>query len=298
MKKMKIWLEAFRLRTLPLSLSGILLGSFIALYEGYWNTGIFILSLSTTLFFQILSNLSNDLGDHLKGTDNENRVGPMRSTQSGAITAAQMKNAVRLFVVLSFLSAGILIFLASKNLSNQAIVIYILLGIGCVLAALFYTLGKKAYVYNGLGDIFVFIFFGLVSVLGVYGLYTSNFSWQVVPAACGIGFLSTAVLNLNNLRDHENDKTARKRTVIVKMGFEKGKIYHSALLLASCFCFMHLSLYLGGFTPIALVLTIPLLFHLKRVLDTKNPRDLDPELKKVALNTFFIAIAMSILMNL
>jgi 1,4-dihydroxy-2-naphthoate octaprenyltransferase len=299
MDKMKIWLEAFRLRTLPLSLSGIILGSFIALHDGYWNTGIFVFSLTTTLFFQILSNLSNDLGDHLKGTDNENRVGPMRSTQSGAISAKQMTNAVKVFVILSFLSSSILIYLASTILSTQAIWIYIFLGIASVLAALLYTLGKKAYGYNGLGDIFVFIFFGLVSVLGVYGLYSSTFNWEVVPAACGIGLLSTAVLNLNNLRDHENDKVAGKRTVVVKMGFARGKDYHTALILLASASFSYfVILNTGTFTAIALVFFVPLILHLKRVKENENARDLDPELKKVALTTFFLAIALSILMNL
>jgi 1,4-dihydroxy-2-naphthoate octaprenyltransferase len=299
MHKMKIWLEAFRLRTLPLSLSGIILGSFIALHDGFWSTGIFIFSLLTTLFFQILSNLSNDLGDHLKGTDNENRVGPMRSTQSGAISAKQMTNAVKVFVVLSFLSAGILIYLSSAILSTQAIWIYIFLGIASVLAALLYTLGKKAYGYNGLGDIFVFVFFGLVSVLGVYGLYSSSFSWMNVPAACGIGLLSAAVLNLNNLRDHENDKVAGKRTVVVKMGFAKGKNYHFGLIIAAAACFSYfVILHTGTFTAIALVFFVPLILHLKRVKENENARDLDPELKKVALSTFFIAVALSVLMNL
>lgn len=296
---MKIWLEAFRLRTLPLSLSGIFLGTFIALHDGFWNTGIFVFSLTTTLFFQVLSNLSNDLGDYLKGTDNENRLGPMRSTQSGAITASQMKNAVRLFVLLSSISAGTLIFVASQNLSNQAIWLYVILGVACVLAALLYTLGKKAYGYNGLGDLFVFIFFGLVSVIGVYGLYSSSFSWQLVPAACGIGLLSTAVLNLNNLRDHENDKESGKRTMVVKMGFIKGKEYHTALILAAAICFsFYVILNTGTFTALALVFFAPLLLHLKRVRENENARDLDPELKKVAITTFLIAIALSILMNL
>lgn len=298
MKKFKIWLEAFRLRTLPLSLSGIILGSFIAFHDGHWNTGIFIFSLITTLFFQILSNLSNDLGDHLKGTDNENRVGPMRATQSGAISAKEMTHAVRLLAFLSLLSAGILIYFSSTILSTQAIWVYVFLGVASVLAALLYTLGKRAYGYNGLGDLFVFIFFGLVSVMGVYGLYTSQFSWHVLPPACGIGFLSMAVLNLNNLRDHENDKLANKRTVIVKLGFETGKIYHSFLIIGACFSFAYFTIQMGGYTPLILLLTVPLIFHLKRVLATKNPRDLDPELKKVALNTFFVAVLASILMNL
>ncbi len=298
MKKIKSWLKAFRLRTLPLSMSGIVIGSLIALKMGYWNTGIFILSISTTLFLQVLSNLANDLGDYLKGTDNADRVGPVRATQSGEITAKEMKVAVGLFAFFSLLSSAALLFLAGSQMSANRIWTYIFLGIGAILAALFYTLGKKAYGYSGKGDVFVFIFFGLVSVIGVYGLYAPSIFWQIIPVAMGIGLLSVAVLNLNNMRDHENDKKVGKNTVVVKMGFANAKIYHSALILIACFCFAYCSIWFGGFSPLVIVLCVPLLFHLKRVLETEEPRLLDPELKKVALNTFAISLVFGILINL
>lgn len=298
MQNLKVWLGAFRLRTLPLSLSGIILGSAIANSLGYWNTPIFILSLFTTIFLQILSNLANDLGDYLKGTDNENRVGPMRATQSGEISATQMKKAVILFSILSAISAGLLIYISAREMSTTRIFIYIGLGISAVLAALLYTLGKKAYGYNGLGDLFVFIFFGLVSVIGVFGLYSPIFFWQILPPAIGVGLLSTAVLNLNNLRDWENDSQANKRTMVVKMGFEKARIYHSALILLACFAFMYTALWFGKNGIWLIFVLLPLLFHMKRVLEVKEPRLLDPELKKVALNTFAISIIFGLLMNL
>lgn len=298
MQNLKVWLGAFRLRTLPLSLSGIILGSAIANSLGYWNTPIFILSLFTTIFLQILSNLANDLGDYLKGTDNENRVGPMRATQSGEISATQMKKAVILFSILSAISAGLLIYISAKEMSTTRILIYIGLGIAAVLAALLYTLGKKAYGYNGLGDLFVFIFFGLVSVIGVFGLYSPIFFWQILPPAIGVGLLSTAVLNLNNLRDWENDSQANKRTMVVKMGFEKARIYHSALILLACFAFMYTALWFGKNGIWLIFVLLPLLFHMKRVLEVKEPRLLDPELKKVALNTFAISVIFGLLMNL
>ena len=166
MAKTTDWIGAFRLRTLPLSISGILVGSFIALYYNFWNSVVFTLALSTTLLFQILSNLANDLGDSMKGADNENRIGPMRSVQSGKISKSSMRNAVVITSALSFISAGFLIYFGTKNLSQQTIYIYIVLAIACVFAAITYTIGKKAYGYNGLGDLFVFIFFGLVSVIG------------------------------------------------------------------------------------------------------------------------------------
>ncbi len=297
MDKTKVWLKAMRLRTLPLSLSGIIVGSLIALKLDYWNALIFILSLFTTIFLQVLSNLANDLGDHLKGTDNEDRVGPKRTTQTGEISVSEMKKAVAFLSALSLIFAGLLIWVAGREMSSSRIWMYIFLGIGATLAALFYTLGKKAYGYSGKGDLFVFIFFGLVSVLGVYGLYAPFFYWQIVPVAVGVGLLSVAVLNLNNMRDHVNDKKSDKFTLVVKMGIHQAKIYHTALILLACFAFAFSSLMFGDLAPLSIIALIPLLFHLKRVLETDNEEDLDPELKKVALNTFAISLVFGILIN-
>ncbi|MEJ6492199.1 MAG: 1,4-dihydroxy-2-naphthoate octaprenyltransferase [Flavobacteriales bacterium] len=297
MDKTKVWLKAMRLRTLPLSLSGIIIGSLIALKLGYWNALIFILSLFTTIFLQVLSNLANDLGDHLKGTDNEDRVGPKRTTQTGEISVSEMKKAVTFLSALSLIFAGLLIWVAGREMSSSRIWTYIFLGIGATLAALFYTLGKKAYGYSGKGDLFVFIFFGLVSVLGVYGLYAPFFYWKIVPVAVGVGLLSVAVLNLNNMRDHINDKKSGKFTLVVKMGIEQAKIYHTALILIACFAFAFSSLMYGDLAPLSIIALIPLLFHLKRVLETDKEEDLDPELKKVALNTFAISLIFGILIN-
>ena len=297
MDKTKVWLKAMRLRTLPLSLSGIIIGSLIALKLGYWNALIFVLSLFTTIFLQVLSNLANDLGDHLKGTDNEDRVGPKRTTQTGEISVSEMKKAVTFLSALSLIFAGLLIWVAGREMSSSRIWTYIFLGIGATLAALFYTLGKKAYGYSGKGDLFVFIFFGLVSVLGVYGLYAPFFYWQIVPVAVGVGLLSVAVLNLNNMRDHINDKKSGKFTLVVKMGIEQAKIYHTALILIACFAFAFSSLMFGDLAPLSIIALIPLLFHLKRVLETDKEEDLDPELKKVALNTFAISLIFGILIN-
>ncbi len=297
MDKTKVWLKAMRLRTLPLSLSGIIVGSLIALKLDYWNALIFILSLFTTIFLQVLSNLANDLGDHLKGTDNEDRVGPKRTTQTGEISVSEMKKAVAFLSALSLIFAGLLIWVAGREMSSSRIWMYIFLGIGATLAALFYTLGKKAYGYSGKGDLFVFIFFGLVSVLGVYGLYAPFFYWQIVPVAVGVGLLSVAVLNLNNMRDHVNDKKSDKFTLVVKMGIHQAKIYHTALILLACFAFAFSSLMFGDLAPLSIIALIPLLFHLKRVLETDNEEDLDPELTKVALNTFAISLIFGILIN-
>jgi 1,4-dihydroxy-2-naphthoate octaprenyltransferase len=298
MNRVKIWLKAFRLRTLPLSLSGIILGSFAAKADGYWSTSIFLLSLLTTILFQVLSNLANDLGDFQKGTDNENRVGPARSTQTGEITPGQMQKAVLLFTVLSIVSTLALLNSAKDNLTADKILFYAILGAASIAAAIMYTMGKKAYGYNGLGDLMVFVFFGLVSFLGVYGLYAPKFELWNLWGAAGIGLLSTAVLNLNNLRDHENDAVANKRTMVVQMGFEKAKLYHISLILFASAAFtMFFSAY-SGWAFLPLLFCVPLFLHLEKVYKCEEPKLLDPELKKIALITFGIALSGAALISI
>lgn len=285
------WIGALRLRTLPLSISGILVGSFVAVFQGYWNPIIFTLALSTTLLFQILSNLANDLGDSLKGADNSERVGPMRAVQSGSISKDAMRSAVILTSILSFISAGLLIYFGTKNLSATSVYIYIGLAVASVFAAITYTIGKKAYGYNGLGDLFVFIFFGLVSVIGVYPLFSDTLSWILILPAITIGFLSTAVLNLNNLRDRENDEKVGKRTLVVKLGASNAKKYHYFLIItafSSWIVFLILTRNWLGF--ISLIPIILFIKHLLFVAKNTVPRELDSQLKIVALGTFFISI--------
>ncbi|MDF3027343.1 MAG: 1,4-dihydroxy-2-naphtoate prenyltransferase [Fluviicola sp.] len=285
------WISAFRLRTLPLSISGILVGSFVAVFQGYWNPVIFSLALTTTLLFQILSNLANDLGDSLKGADNSERVGPMRAVQSGSISKSAMKNAVILTSLLSFISAGLLIYFGTKNLSPASISIYIGLALASVFAAITYTIGKKAYGYNGLGDLFVFVFFGLVSVMGVYPLFSDRLSWILIFPAVTIGFLSTSVLNLNNMRDRENDEKVGKRTLVVKLGASNAKKYHFFLIIGafiSWVIFLILTKNWLGF--ISLLPGILFIKHLVFVSKNTVPKELDSQLKTVALGTFFISV--------
>lgn len=292
--KVKSWLEAFRLRTLPLSVSGIIMGSFIAKSKGYWNLSIFIFAILTTVLFQIVSNLANDLGDSLKGTDNENRVGPARTVQKGEISVNQMKTAVFMFSLFSLISAAYLIFISSKGMTLETIYIYVGLAIASVLAAVTYTIGKRAYGYFGFGDLFVFLFFGLVSVMGSFTLYSKSFDWDTIFPAITIGLLSTAVLNLNNMRDQVNDKISNKNTLVVKLGFNRAKFYHVGLIMIALTSFLaYFRFELKG-----LIFAIPfilLLMHLKKVVQVLDPKDFDPELKKVALSTFFLSVFFAIL---
>jgi len=299
MTKGQAWMKALRLRTLPLSLSGIILGSFIALKNEHWNGIIFTLAMLTTILFQILSNLANDLGDTLKGADNEGRIGPMRAVQSGVISPSEMKKAVILTSFLSLCTALPLVYLGTKNMSSDVLWFYVILTGLCIIAAITYTVGKKAYGYSGFGDIFVFIFFGLVSVLGVYTLYAKSFDWLNLLPATAIGLFSTAVLNLNNMRDQINDQKVGKRTLVVKIGPRNAKLYHSYLIIGgivSLAAFLYLTQNYLGF--IGLVPSIILIKHLQKVMLTTNPAEFDPELKKVALSTFAIAVLTSIFMNI
>jgi 1,4-dihydroxy-2-naphthoate octaprenyltransferase len=295
MTKTQAWIKALRLRTLPLSLSGIVLGSFIAKSDDYWDWKVFIFALSTTILFQIVSNLANDLGDSIKGTDNNERIGPMRSVQSGLISKKEMRNAVVFTSILSFISAAILIYFGTKGFTYAILWVYVGLAILCIIAAITYTVGKKAYGYNGLGDIMVFLFFGIVSVMGVYPLYAKEINWFLLLPASSIGLLSAAVLNLNNMRDRVNDAKSNKKTLVVMMGANAAKIYHALLIILALVC-MLIFLSKGTQTTafIGLIPFILLLLHVRKVLATKDPKEFDPELKKVALSTFAISVLTSI----
>jgi len=299
MNRFKTWVGAMRLRTLPLSLSGIIVGSALAGSLNHWDSWIFFAAISTTVLFQILSNLANDLGDSQKGADNEHRVGPARAVQSGEISMLAMKKGVVFFVFLSFISAAGLIYLSLPNLTNNLLIFYGLLAILCVIAAMLYTLSKSAYGYSGFGDIMVFLFFGFVSVLGVFSLYGLTFEWLTVLPAITIGCWSTAVLNLNNMRDVSNDKASGKRTMVVKMGYQRAKYYHVTLLFLGFISWLWFILVIGAvswsFLPeIALLPTFFIPVHLKYVFSAPEPRVLDSELKKLAFMTFFSALLFAI----
>lgn len=291
MTKKQAWVHALRLRTLPLSIAGILTGSAFAYHQHFWNAGVFSLALCTTLLFQIVSNLANDLGDTQKGADNENRVGPTRAVQSGVISQQAMKKAVIFTSVLSFISAALLIYFGSQALSLTAVYFYLGLALACILAAIMYTVGKKAYGYNGLGDLFVFIFFGLVSVVGVYPLFANKIDYLLFIPATTIGAFSAAVLNLNNMRDIENDRVVGKHTLVVKLGLQNAKKYHALLIISGTgawIAFLTLSQQWIGL--VSLLPSILLIKHLVFVNKNNTPKAFDPHLKTVALSTFFTSI--------
>lgn len=291
----KYWIKAARLRTLPLAFSCIITGAALAVQQDKFNLSIFLLALLTTLLLQILSNYANDYGDAVSGKDT-NRIGEQRMVASGKIAPKQMKKAVILFSVLSFLSGLTLIFLSFENYLN--ILLFIGLGLAAIWAAIKYTAGKNPYGYSGYGDIFVFIFFGLVGVLGSVYLYTISFVWQNIFPAIAMGCLATAVLTLNNLRDVKNDAATGKRTSIVKMGFEQGKGYFAILIIVSMVSMIAFAL-LSHFENrqyIFLIAMILLSNIIKKVLNTNQAEQMDPFLKQTALATFFLSILFFVAM--
>lgn len=299
MTNMVSWFRAFRLRTLPLSFSSIILGSLLALWKGSFYVEILIGALITTLFLQILSNLANDYGDYKNGLDNDNRKGPERSVQSGEISLKAMRNAIILCSILAFASGLWLLKAASKNIDFGTLIIFLSIGILAILAALKYTIGKKPYGYRGMGDIAVFLFFGLTGVAGTYFLHTNNLSWEEFLPAISIGLLATGVLNLNNMRDEENDRNSGKRSLVVIMGQKKAKIYHGFLILgaitsAVTFTLLH---YTSNYQFLFLLAVPMLLQNLIVVIRNQIPSELDNELKKLALATLIFAVTMGVGLN-
>jgi len=307
---MKNYIKAARLRTLPLSVSGIIIGAFLGLNESFLKvsstlldtniyvgrknileSSIFWLAILTTIGFQVLSNFANDYGDGVKGTDNE-REGEARMVASGAITPKQMKNAMIVTGVVTTIIALLLIYVSFGKDNFLYSVIFFGLGIASIVAAIKYTVGKSAYGYSGFGDVFVFIFFGLLAVVGTYFLYTKQLNFIIFLPAITVGLLSTAVLNLNNMRDRENDTKSGKNTLVVKMGAESAKMYHYFLIIAS-FLFVLLYVVIKYHSPtqfLFIVAYIPLAKHLFFVYKNKEEALLDGELKKVALSTFLFSI--------
>lgn len=293
MSKVRAYITSFRLRTLPLSLSGVLLGSLLAASDGYFKTTTFVWAMLTTVALQILSNLANEVGDLTKGTDNEHRLGPIRSAQSGALSMREMVQAMIVFGVIAIITGSLLIYEAFRDLLNWKSIALFIAGGASIVAAVKYTVGKSAYGYRGLGDLFVFIFFGVVSVMGSYFAMSGVLPWICVLPAAAIGFLSSGVLNMNNIRDIENDSVCGKRTIPVILGIQGAKIYHFVITLLAVICLVLYSiLHSAGWTGYLFLLTLPLLvMHLKSVYRGEG-RALDSQLKFLSITTLLIALLL------
>lgn len=290
MSTTQAWLKAFRLRTLPLALSSIAMGGFLAASVGAFQWNIFILCVTTTIFLQVLSNLANDYGDSIHGADSADRKGPTRAVQSGVISSRQMKTAMVIFVILC-LASGISLLLISFGLNWNALLFFFGLGLLSIVAAIAYTVGKRPYGYIGLGDFSVLIFFGIVGVMGSYYLFTKSISWQEIFPALSCGLFSIGVLNINNIRDIESDRKAGKYSIPVRIGREKAVVYHWFLLIGGIACSL-VYCFLTFHSPwqFLFLLTIPLFLKNGITVSRKPSSELDPYLKQMAMSTLLFVL--------
>jgi len=291
----KNWITAFRLRTLPLALSCIAMGSFLAYFRHDFSLNVFIFSFLTTIFLQVLSNLANDYGDAVFGADNDSREGPNRMVQDGLISKRDMKWMIIFFGLLSLVTGIILLYVS--DLSKSDFLMFFGLGILAIIAAINYTIGfKLPYGYKGYGDVFVFIFFGLVAVLGSYYLHAKSFDWQLLLPAFTCGFFATAVLNINNMRDIESDKIAGKNSIPVRIGLNNAIWYHAALLFGG-FLFSFVFVVLNYKTPMQFLFVLSLPLLIKNYLGIKNAKssqEFDPYLKQMAISTLIFVVLFGV----
>lgn len=308
---MSEWIKAARLRTLPLSLSGIIVGSFIARWrmseaEGKWNIEVFVLALLVTLLYQVLSNYANDYGDALKGTDSlRSSSAEIRSVASGKISSKSMRMAIVLVAVLSLIATLALLYVAFlQDGFYQGFTVLLVLGILSILAAVGYTLGRKPYGYMGLGDIMVFLFFGILSVCGSYYLFTREFHWDMLLPASAIGLFSAAVLNLNNMRDMESDRITGKKTLALRLGYRNAMIYQMVLLQLPHILLL-VFLMLNGlhekgqyYAFIVMVMLFPTAALRRRILQSKSREELDGFLKQIGIITFATSILLAAGLNM
>lgn len=292
----KSWIKAARPRTLPLALSGIILGCGLAWFYGNISVSVSLLAILTATLIQVFSNFANDYGDSQKGTDNVNRLGPTRTVQGGDISPKEMKLGMLLIGLFSFISGLLLVYFGTWNHSKIAFVSFIGFGVLSLVAAYFYTAGKKSYGYVGLGDLAVFLFFGLLPVIGVFYLNTDKFKPEIILPALSIGLFSTGVLNLNNMRDTENDKLSGKITIAVLLGKRLSRLYHNFLIVlgwtsAIAFVLMQDHSIFKWLFVISLPLFIRDLVLISRTTEAKK---LDPFLKSLALSTLAFTLLFSL----
>lgn len=289
--KLKSWIIAARLRTLPLAFTGPIVGSCVAYTNHSFRWAVAIGSIITTLLLQILSNFANDYGDFVKGTDH-NRKGPTRALQSNLVTVEEMKKAIYIVSLLSLFSGTILVFLFAAHLSLELKLLFFILGLSAIYAAVKYTVGNKPYGYHGWGDVVVFLFFGLVSTVGTFVLHTGTFDALILLPAISMGMLSAAVLNINNIRDYHEDKQHNKTTLVVILGQQNARHYH-ATIITIAWILLLIPVILQYHSPIQLVFIVTLPLFVKGIIQIFRSSEADilnNELKRLALSTFLLSI--------
>jgi 1,4-dihydroxy-2-naphthoate octaprenyltransferase len=296
---MNRWVDAARPRTLPLAVGSILLGNFLAYAQGKFDLTIALLATVTTLLLQILSNFANDLGDFSNGVDNADRKVALRAVQTGKISQEEMKAAVILTAAFAFLSGLALLYLGLKDAPLEVWGTFLGLGVASIAAAIAYTVGKRPYGYMGLGDLSVFLFFGLIGTAGTYYLQTFSLNLALFLPASGCGFLSVAVLNLNNLRDIENDIKTGKNSIPVRIGKTFGFYYQKFLYLAAITCFYAYPFAAGikvtGVQQLLIVGIYPIIQLFRELHSGMSAAQIDPYLKKTALRTLFLILVFGVI---
>ncbi len=291
--KKEAWLHAVRLRTLPLALASIFAGSFLAAWKQGFRWEILFLASLTTIFLQILSNLSNDYGDTVHGADSADRKGPVRAVQSGLISLQEMKQAMYLFGIFSLVSGLLLLYFAVQDWTLFAL--FLGLGIAAIWAAITYTSGKNPYGYAGLGDVSVFLFFGLLGVLGTFFLHTLSFEPITILIGIALGLFSTAVLNINNIRDIESDQKAGKKSIPVRIGRKAAVQYNWALLAGGYVCLIAFAVFSNQALSLLAALIWPLMMKIGYgVQHASSSAQTDPYLKKMAISTLLWVILFGI----
>ena len=299
MASLKTWMRAARPRTVLLSLSSVLMGGFLAFAETpSANLWAMVFCALTAVLLQILSNLANDYGDYKKGVDNIHRTGPERTLQSGAPTERQMRTGIAVIAIIA-LVAGVLLIFVFARLTWMELAVFAALGLGAILAALLYTLGKHPYGYRGLGDLFCFVFFGWVAVAGTYYLATKTIDFAILFPATALGCCSNAVLNINNMRDYGNDKASGKMTLVVKKGLSWAFGYHVLLLVGSFLC---LTIFLGWkhspWFTYAFWLLFPLFLQDLLTIHKQKERGVpDRLLPRQVWHTLLLTVAFGLLLN-
>ena len=289
-----------RLRTLPLSTAGIVLGIMLACAEHRVPWNVILLTVLTTISLQILSNMSNELGDWLSGVDGTGREGPKYGIEGGGLTEDEMRSCIRIMVlVCCILGLGMIraSFRTILCIESESLVV---LGAAAIWAAMHYTLGNKPYGYRGLGDIFVFIFFGLVPVAGGYFVCSHMIDYSTLLPGAAIGLFSVGVLNVNNIRDMKSDEGTRV-TVPLKLGEHRARIYHTILITGGwILMIVYTILFTDGWMPFLFCLTLPL--YTKHLIGVwkRSGRELDPMLPMLVLSTFGFSLlgGLGLLLNL
>ncbi len=285
-----------RLRTLPLSMAGVILGILLAVADYKVDVWAAVLIVLTTVCLQILSNLSNELGDVLRGTDTAEREGPGYGLNTGEMTVGQMKVLIGVFIGLCIVFGTLMTWRAFGTLLELTPILVLMLGAAAIAGAMKYTLGRNPYGYRAKGDIYVFLFFGLVAVLGAYFVCTQGvgLTWKLLLPAAGIGCFSVGVLNVNNIRDMKTD-AANRVTVAIKLGEHRAKIYQTVLICLGWCCMVAFTLLSWpDWRHWIWVITLPLyVLHLRGVW-TRTGRALDPMLPLLVMSTFALSLLMGL----